>query len=262
MSEGVYEVFAIKYAAREARASEHFYGRSDPHEDGSMPMDYFIWVAKSNTHTVVIDAGFTEAVAARRKRDFLRCPIETLGSLDIKAEDVKHVIVTHMHYDHIGNLEKFPDAQFILQEAEMMFWAGKNASRKEFRKLVEAEDVLHLVKENLEGRVDFVSGIKEIVPGITVYGTGGHSAGLQFVKVQTVEGNVILMSDVSHFYANFEQERPYPIIHDLSKMYEAFDLVRSVSDEATIRVPGHDPKVMERFPAPSPELEGIIVRIS
>lgn len=262
MNEGVYEVYAIKYATREARESEHFSRRSDPHEDGSMPMDYFIWVAKSNAHTVVIDAGFTEAVAVRRKRDFLRCPIETLGTLGIKTEDVKHVIVTHMHYDHIGNLEKFPDAQFILQEAEMMFWTGKSASRKEFRQLVEAEDVLHLVKENLEGRVDFVSGIKEIVPGITVYGTGGHSAGLQFVKVQTAEGNAILMSDVSHFYANLEQDRPYPIIHDLSKMYEGFDLIRSVSDEATILVPGHDPKVMERFPAPSPELEGIIVRIS
>lgn len=262
MSDQTYEVYAIKYATRDAKAHEHFYGSSDPHEDYSMPMDYFIWVAKSDKHTVVIDAGFNEEVARQRNRTFLRCPIQMLGELGVKAEEVPYVIITHMHYDHIGNLQKFPISTFVVQEAEMAFWTGKYVSRKAFRHLVEVEDVLHLVRENFEGRIKFVSGNKEIVPGITVYQAGGHSAGLQFVKVQTETGNVILTSDVSHFYQNIEEDRPFSVIHDVASMYHAFDLVHSVSDSSSILVPGHDPEVMKRFPAVSIELDGIVAKIS
>lgn len=256
-----YEVYAIKYATREAKAHEHFYGNPDPHEDYSMPMDYYIWVAKSDQHTVVIDVGFNEEVAKRRNRTFLRCPIHTLEKIGIQAEQVPYVIITHMHYDHVGNLDKFPNSTYVLQETEMAFWTGKYASRKAYRHLIEVEDVLHLVKKNFQGKIHFVSGSKEIVPGITVYNAGGHSAGLQIVKIQTSTGNVILTSDVSHFYQNFEEDRPFAVIHDLAKMYHAFDLVRSVSDPLSIIVPGHDPKVMERFPAVSPELDGVIAKI-
>ncbi|MEB3100124.1 N-acyl homoserine lactonase family protein [Ferviditalea candida] len=262
MSDQTYEVYAIKYATREAKAHEHFHGSADPHENCPMPMDYFIWVAKSAQHAIVIDAGFNEEVARKRNRDFLRCPVEMLREIGVKAEEVPSVIITHMHYDHIGNLPKFPHSTFVLQEAEMAFWTGKYVSRKAFKHLVEVEDVLHLVKENFEGRIRFVSGNAEIVPGITVYQAGGHSAGLQFVKVRTESGNVILTSDVSHFYRNIEEDRPFSVVHDLASMYHAFDLVRSVSDPTSVLIPGHDPKVMERFPAASAELDGIVAKIS
>ena len=71
----VYKLYAIRYAMREANRSEHFIG-GDPH-DGPMPMDYFVWLARCGDHNVVIDTGFTEAVAARRGRQFLQCPIDT-----------------------------------------------------------------------------------------------------------------------------------------------------------------------------------------
>jgi len=52
-----YELFAIRYAMREARRADHFIG-GDPH-DAPMAMDYFLWVAKSPEHTFIIDTGFT-----------------------------------------------------------------------------------------------------------------------------------------------------------------------------------------------------------
>src|ERR1700722_20504469 len=78
-----YELFAIRSAMRDARRQDHFIG-GDPH-DGPMPMDYFLWVAKSGERTFVIDCGFTAEVAATRKRTFLRCPIEALTLLDVDA---------------------------------------------------------------------------------------------------------------------------------------------------------------------------------
>ncbi len=67
-----YELFAIRYAMRDAMRSNHFIG-GDPH-DAPMAMDYFLWVAVGPERTFVIDTGFTAEVAAKRKRTFLRCP--------------------------------------------------------------------------------------------------------------------------------------------------------------------------------------------
>ena len=98
MTEFDYELFAIRYATRDARRSEHFIG-GDPHE-GPMPMDYFVWVAKGGGRTFVIDTGFNTEVSEKRQRTFLRCPVQGLATLGIDANEVEDVILTHLHYDH------------------------------------------------------------------------------------------------------------------------------------------------------------------
>ena len=100
MAEQEYELFAIRYATRDAQRSEHFIG-GDPH-DGPMPMDYFMWLARGGGRTFVIDTGFNAEVSKKRKRTFLRCPVETLSAFDIDANEVEDVILTHLHYDHVG----------------------------------------------------------------------------------------------------------------------------------------------------------------
>jgi glyoxylase-like metal-dependent hydrolase (beta-lactamase superfamily II) len=105
-----YELYAIRYAERDARRSDHFIG-GDPH-DGPMPTDYFMWVAIAPHHTVVIDTGFTAEVAAARKRRFLRSPIEAFSLVGVDGDAVKDVVLTHMHYDHVGNFHRLPNAQF------------------------------------------------------------------------------------------------------------------------------------------------------
>jgi glyoxylase-like metal-dependent hydrolase (beta-lactamase superfamily II) len=255
-----YAVYAVKYATREARRSEHFYG-GDPH-DGPMPMDYFVWAVVSPAHTVVVDAGFTAAVAARRQRTLLRTPMEGLHLLGIDAARVPNVILTHLHYDHVGNLDAFPAATFHVQESEMAFWTGRYAGRGAFRTLVEPEDVLFLVRENFARRVRYVRETAEIVPGITVHRVGGHAAGLQVVRVSTERGNVVLASDATHYYANIDEDRPFSLVHTLPEMYDAFDTVRALADSPAHIVPGHDPLVMARYPTAGPGLDDIAVRIA
>ena len=79
-----YEVYALKYAQRDARARDHFV-LGDMH-DAPMPMDYFVWVIRSEARTVVVDIGFTAAEAARRRREHLRCPAESLRLLAIPPD--------------------------------------------------------------------------------------------------------------------------------------------------------------------------------
>ena len=91
--------------------------------------------------------------------------------------------------------------------------------------------------------------------------TGGHSAGLQFVRVNTERGWVVLASDVTHFYENMETGRPFTTAFHIGEMLEGFDKLRAAAPTPEHIVPGHDPEVMRRYPAPRPELEGIVVRL-
>src|SRR5690349_13157365 len=105
----VYKIFAIRYAKREgAMRREHFlYG--DPH-DGPMPMDYFVWAIIGEERSYVLDIGYTEEMAKKRVRTFLRCPAESLKFVGLDAKTQKDVILSHLHYDHAGNFHKFPAA--------------------------------------------------------------------------------------------------------------------------------------------------------
>lgn len=255
-----YAIYAVRYAHRDGSRGDAFYPH-DPH-DGPMPMDYFVWAAVSPEHTVIVDAGFTAEVAARRQRAHLRTPMAGLAMLGIDCAMVRHVILTHLHYDHVGNLDGFPQATFYVNEAEMAFWTGRHAGRGYFRTLVEPEDVLFLVRENFARRVSFVRDTAEIVPGITVHHVGGHAPGLQVVRVRTARGNVVLASDATHYYANIDEDRPFSLVHSVPEMYDAFDTVRTLADSPAHIIPGHDPLVMERYPAVSPDLDGIAVRLA
>jgi glyoxylase-like metal-dependent hydrolase (beta-lactamase superfamily II) len=97
-----YQLFAIRYATREARRSDHFIG-GDPH-DGPMPMDYFVWAVVGSSRVFLVDTGFTAETAARRKRQFLRCPIESLREVGLEPDSITDVVLTHLHYDHFSQI--------------------------------------------------------------------------------------------------------------------------------------------------------------
>ena len=112
-----YEVYAIRYATLARKAADNFIG-GDPHEEGS-PLDYFVWLARSLSRTFVIDTGFETRVAERRGRRMLLSPNIGLKRLGVDAAEVSEVIITHLHYDHVGNFALFPKATFHLQDKEM-----------------------------------------------------------------------------------------------------------------------------------------------
>jgi glyoxylase-like metal-dependent hydrolase (beta-lactamase superfamily II) len=257
-------VFAVRYAHREARRAEHFYGPHppDPH-DGAMAMDYFLWAITGDGGPIVVDAGFTPDTARRRGREVVADPIEVLAALDVDAATVADVVLTHLHYDHSGHLAAFPRARFWVQDEEMAFWTGRYAARGEIGRIVEPPDIVELVRLNFEGRVRFVDGDNEMAPGITLHRVGGHAPALQVVRVETGGGPVVLASDATHFYENLEADHPFSIVHSLPAMYAAFDRLRELAggDDGRI-VPGHDPLVLERYPPPGPHLAGLAAELT
>ena len=259
MSGPQYEVYAIKYAHHARRASENFIG-GDPH-DGPMPLDYFVWLIRGNGHEIVVDTGFSRAMAQKRGREHLRCPTDGLRLLNVKPEEIKDVVITHLHYDHVGSFDLFPAATLHLQELEMRYATGRYMCEDCFRGAFEVEDVVGMVRRVYAGRVRFHDGDRELLPGVSLHLIGGHTMGLQVVRVATRRGWVVLASDASHFYANMEQVRPFPIIWSVADMVDGYRRLRELAESPGHIIPGHDPLVLERYPAPAKELQGIVVRL-
>ena len=188
-------------------------------------------------------------------------PERGLALLGVEAKEVEDVIITHLHYDHVGNFGLFPAATFHLQDEEMAYATGRHMAQGFFNYAYEADEVAAMVREVYKGRVCFHDGDAELAPGLSLHRIGGHTKGLQAVRVRTRIGWIVLASDAAHLYANMNETRPFPIVFDAGAMVEGYRRLRELADSPELVVPGHDPLVMRRYPAPGAALEGIAVRL-
>ena len=245
---GFYEVFALRYAtSAPGRTRRDNFILADLH-DLPMPMDYFLWAIRGGGRVVVVDTGFTPEAALRRGRRHLRDPGDALRALGIAPEAVRDVVITHLHYDHAGNLALFPQATFHVQDAEIAYATGRYMGHACLAHPFDVEDVVAMVRQVYAGRVRFHDGPGEVAPGITLHPVGGHTAGLQIVRVQTARGWLVLASDAFHYTENRRRRMPFPLVLDVGRMLEGYRLCESLADDETLLIPGHDPAVLRRWP--------------
>jgi glyoxylase-like metal-dependent hydrolase (beta-lactamase superfamily II) len=274
-----YEVTAVRYGTRSTTKSDvflHFGMYGEP--DEPTQMDYFFWVAHSPARTILIDCGFNEDSGRRRGRTMLCAPVHALRRLGIAPEDVSLLIVTHAHYDHIGNLDEFPAAELVISAREYQFWTGPLADRPLFATSSEPSDIDALRRARHAGRLRLLPAATtcaapvphEVADGVRVLEVGGHTPGGLVVLVSSGNGEVVLASDALHYYDEMRLDRPFRHVADLPAMYAGFELLRRLAADGSRQlVAGHDPEVMRRFPAvdggsaglASDELAGLAVRL-
>ncbi len=198
---------------------------------------------------IVVDTGYDTAEGALRGRPVIRDPAQAVSALDVDPESVETVIITHLHYDHAGGLTRYPKARFHLQAAEMAFATGPCMCDPTLQYPFTAEHVCDMVRHVYSGKVIFHEGDAEVAPGVTVHRIGGHSRGLQVVRVMTAGGPVCLASDAAHYYENFEAKKLFPIVVDRDAMLRGFDRIVELAGDPSRVIPGHDPIVRDRYPA-------------
>lgn len=245
-----YQVLLVRYGTRTATRSDvylnyHLYGEPD----GPIGMDYFFWIARNAERTVLVDTGFSKAGGARRERTELLDPASTYRALGVAPEQSPTVIVTHAHYDHIGNLDLFPSSTIVMSKNEYRFWRQPIASELQFHHSVEDDELEHLAGADAQGRVSLFSGSHQVAPGIEVIEVGGHTPGLSVVTIDTSDGVVLLASDAVHYYEEYERAMPFMSVSNLVDMYAGFSRIREWVGSGRVHhlVSGHDPDTLGRF---------------
>jgi len=243
-----WEVYAIKYADRNARTRADSFIFDDNH-DAPHAMDYFMWLLRRESEVILVDTGYDTAEASARERPIRLDPVTALAPFGLAPEEVTDIIVTHLHYDHAGGLHLFPNAQLHMQAAEMAYATGPCMCHDTLRMPFTAGHICEAVTRLYAGKVTFYEGDAQIADGVTVHCIGGHSRGLQCVRLRTRAGWLVLASDAAHFYENVFARKPFPIVVDLQDMLDGFATLERLASSQGLIVPGHDPLVRQNFPS-------------
>jgi glyoxylase-like metal-dependent hydrolase (beta-lactamase superfamily II) len=247
-----YEVYAVRYATLSDFPVAGLVKGADPSRKLDIAMT--VWLVKGNGHVILVDSGFyrEQFLKQWKPKDFVK-PTEAIKDLGVKPEDVTDVIITHMHWDHADGMDLFPNARIWLQKDEYAYYTGEAWQRKDTHGGIDKDDVLAVVKLNLEGRVGLVNGdAQEIIPGITCYIGGKHTYQSQYLGVRTQRGTVVLASDNMYLYENLEKHVPIAQTLDADSNLRAQDRMKQIASESRLVIPGHDPAVFEKFQKAGP----------
>lgn len=242
-----HEIYAIRYATHTGRQPHQNYLTPDIHNEGT-DLDYFVWLIRGGDGEILVDTGFNAIAANERARALMINPADALRNFGVSPDSIRDVVITHLHYDHAGNLDRFPNARFHLQDREMRFATGRCMCHGLLRHPLSVEDVTLMVRHVYSDRVIFHDGEGKIRPGVTLHHIGGHSDGLQVVRVETERGPVVLASDAAHYYANMHRKNPFPIVYNIGDMMEGWNTLERLAGHPDRVIPGHDPLVRELYP--------------
>jgi len=256
------QVLQVKYAERQVRCSDvfHQYERYGL-PDATLDMDYNFWVIRDADDITLVDTGYDVPA-----RDWLgEIPVtatpECLRRLGIAPESVTRVITSHFHYDHIGYLGLFTQAEVVSGGPEYDYWFGKRAAGALDGEFTTEEDLAVVEAAEKDGRLRLVRGSERVSDAIAVRPVGGHCPGELLVAVRTADRPLLLASDAAHFYEQIEHEWPFFAFTDLGEMRRALSLITELARDfdATV-VPGHDARTRDRFPAlPGPASDIAVV---
>ncbi len=167
----------------------------------------------------------------------------------VEPEEVKYLILTHLHYEHCGKCEIFPNAKIIIQRTELQEAAAPiapEALETGGRGLFYDRQDVALIVGDLWNRVMLIDGDEEIVGGVRcVLFKNSHTPGSQAVYVDTPGGTSILLGDIArNVHLNIEKQIPPGLYYDLRSMQATLARLRR---EGTFFYPTHDYDVLRRF---------------
>jgi len=215
--------------------------------DALVHFTYSLWIVVHGSAVTLIDTGFDAETAARRGIHFERTALDAIHEFDIAANDVTTVVLSHLHFDHAGGLDAFPQATVYLQQADLDFYTGPFMRFPLCASAIEATHLAAIERVRSDGRLVLLSGDSNIEEHIRVHHLGGHTPGTQAVEVRSGKTTTVLASDAAHLYANLDHQVPFPVLHDVPTSCLAFERLERLSAEGAAVVPGHDGAVMDRF---------------
>ena len=246
-----YEVYAISYGVIPDFPVSSLVAGAD--QSRKLDIQMMVWLLKGPAgRNILVDSGFYRDKFFKqwKVKDFIK-PSDAVAKFGLKPEEITDIIITHMHWDHADGFDLFPKASVWIQKDEYVYYTGEAWQSKNTHGGIDPEDVMAMVKLNLEGRVKLINGDdQEPIPGVRCYTGGRHTYASQFVGVSTTAGVVIIASDNLYLYENLEQRAPIAQTLDADSNLKAQDRMKEIASRPDLIVPGHDPAVFVKFPKP------------
>ena len=253
----LYQIFALKYAGP-------FYGSEaflmwHREWEKTAQRNYYIWCIKGAEETIIVDAGVSPELARAKDLNGYVNPTQLLAKIDVKAAEVQHVILTHIHWDHTSGVSLFPKAVFYVQKEEYNFWI-KNpvANRPPFQYVSDETAKAHLASLEGTNRLVLLDGDQKLFPGIECLLAPGHTPALQAVAIDTEKGTAILGSDCAHVFRNYQADWPSSLIVDMVAWMKTYAKLRSKAASLDLLFPGHDPLMTENYPAVAEDITRLV----
>jgi len=246
-----YELYALKYAGPfTSKVAMVLWNRG---YDENIDRNYYIWAIKGKGEVIIVDSGVGVTVAAEKKLKGYVNPVKVLERIGINGTNVTKVIITHIHWDHVGGMEMFPDAfpkaTFYVQKKEYNFWRNSPVSKKPpFEEVADHIGFKNLADLEGTNRLVLISGDQKILPGVELLLTPGHTIGLQSVAVNTAKGTAILASDCAHLARSFKEYIPSCLIVDMVGWMGSYDKLNAKAASIDLMFPGHDVMMLQNFP--------------
>ena len=209
----------------------------------------YAWLIEGANEPILVDVGcsaegllkymdYGKEVEAIAPKEIT--PIEeSLAKFGISTLDIKTIIMTQLHIDHILNAKKFPNAKFIVQEEELKFNRNPHPlyARTSMKQLYEGLNF------------ETIRGDTEVIPGVEVIFTPGHTPGGQSVAVTTEQGKVVIcgMCTIDENFAT-EGEIIIPGMH--SDPFQAYDSMVKIREIADTILPLHSQSLVHTTSIP------------
>jgi glyoxylase-like metal-dependent hydrolase (beta-lactamase superfamily II) len=246
-----YSIQAIRYATSPGvPLSELVVGGPENLKNEKVDIAMVVWLVRGSGHTILFDSGFHRDTFIKDfpMKDYLR-PDEAVKTAGVQPDAVTDIVISHAHWDHMGGIDLFPNAQVWIQKEEFRYYTGEAWQPGGDHGGIDPEDVKQLVQLNTEGRLHLIDGDKvEIFPGIRAYTGGRHTYASQYLRVDGTPP-FVLASDNVYFYLNLSSHLASATFTDADHAANIANQTRMIqlAGSPDRVVPGHDGLQFQKF---------------
>jgi glyoxylase-like metal-dependent hydrolase (beta-lactamase superfamily II) len=226
------------------------YSYRNIHRGTDHPFNIYVAVIQGNGLNALVDTGMESVEEMNHNAGFLMSeliaqePGEDSLSIVRKAGlepgDIHYVLPTHCHYDHCSSLPLFENATAVIPAYAWSLWHAE----PEKARYLHAGFFPYLETLDARGKLcKLDEGL--VAPGLGVRRVGGHTPCSQFIYVNTARGVAVFTGDTVQKYRNVDENDIIGICDDEAECWRALEIVRQ---DADVFLPGHDPKVLDRYP--------------
>jgi len=230
------------------------------HNQGTTYLPFFYILIQNKDHNILFDIGYRNDPKDGQK-DWsklfggtkIETPAEVLKKVSLTPNDIDIIILSHLHFDHAGNIDQFPNAQFYVQKDELDGWVSSLSLPERVRDWVwlatDLDHIKDLMEVGAENRLTLIEAEHfEVAEGVKLHQAKGHTFGTQAITVETKKGTYALAQDVVYTYENAIDYKPLGLgLDNVDQLMSIHKVNELVGGNVDFIIPGHDIAVFDKY---------------